>query len=925
MPLRLRALAVFAGLCSFSVLGWGAPPPPAVPGYVVLKDQAKAGLVAQGQVLLGELNCLQCHQLAGQKQIQSKGAPDLRDVGARVTPQYLRAFLMNPHEVRPGTTMPDIFHASDAGPKAQAVDMLVHFLASLGGPVKVQAASGNALDLDRGKALYNTVGCVACHEPETGIKAKVPSVPINDLARKTTVDALTAFLLDPAKTRPGGRMPYSNLNKDEAHSLAVYLLREQISNPQSKNTAPPIAHGLHYQYFENHISSAALKSFEKFKPKSDGRVQTVSTKVPNRRNENFALKLSGAIIIPSDGKYTFYVRSDDGSMLYIDGYLIVDNNGDHGPEEKSGPVELKAGKHAIDVTFYQGGGGEELSASWSGPGFGKRPIPSEALECPGDEAMVPLESEEFTVVPEKAQWGQRFFSILGCAGCHTTLGITPMSKAKALDELNLENELGCIGTQVEKGRPNYHISDDQRSALKAAIKAAKTFNQPLAAKDQVMHTMAAFNCYACHKRDKVGGPESARVPFFTMVAEFDMGEEGKIPPLLSQAGHKLKPEAIEQIVFEGKLHVRPVLATRMPRFSKEAVGPIAEEFIKADQPANALPEPPFSETAAKDGRILVGTKGLGCVNCHGVAGVKSLGMPATDLATVHDRIQPGWFHELLINPAEKNPATRMPQFWLDEGGVAVKDVVAHTRDAQIDAIWAYLSLGKSMALPAGLTPSGGYVLIPSDQPIVHRTFFTGVGPRAILVGFPENIHCAFDANAVRMAMAWKGKFFDASGVWEGRGGSARGPLGTDVINFPAGPSFAVLAAADTAWPTSKERNTGGKFHGYKLDKEGRPTFMYSLDGVNIDEAPLPRLQSGGPHLIRRFHLTSEHPPKDLYFLAGSGRKIDDKGKGVYVIDDKMTIKTLAPAIIRDDHGTRELVVPVSFQNNQWQMQMEMSW
>ena len=41
---------------------------------------------------------------------------------------------------------------------------------------------------------------------------------------------------------------------------------------------------------------------------------------------------------------------------------------------------------------------------------------------------------------------------------------------------------------------------------------------------------------------------------------------------------------------------------------------------------------------------------------------------------------------------------------------------------QIDAIWAYLSVGAQGGVPAGLKPGDEYVLAPSDEPIVFRTF-----------------------------------------------------------------------------------------------------------------------------------------------------------------------------------------------------------
>ena len=54
------------------------------------------------------------------------------------------------------------------------------------------------------------------------------SVPLGNLAMKTTVDQLAAFLLDPLKVRPGSRMPSSGLSKGEAYAIATYLLRDTL-------------------------------------------------------------------------------------------------------------------------------------------------------------------------------------------------------------------------------------------------------------------------------------------------------------------------------------------------------------------------------------------------------------------------------------------------------------------------------------------------------------------------------------------------------------------------------------------------------------------------------------------------------------------------------------------------------------------------
>jgi len=88
---------------------------------------------------------------------------------------------------------------------------------------------------------------------------------------------------------------------------------------------------------------------------------------------------SGYISIPTDGVYTFYLLSDDGSVLFIDGELIVDNDGSHRARERSGQVGLQAGFHAIGVQHFQIGGTPKLVIKWQGPGIEKTDIPTEVL------------------------------------------------------------------------------------------------------------------------------------------------------------------------------------------------------------------------------------------------------------------------------------------------------------------------------------------------------------------------------------------------------------------------------------------------------------------------------------------------------------------------------------------------------------------
>lgn len=107
----------------------------------------------------------------------------------------------------------------------------------------------------------------------------------------------------------------------------------------------------------------------------------VATKVelPENQPDQFGLVMQGFINIPADGIYTFYTSSDDGSSLSIGNVLVVNNDGLHGAQERSGEIALKAGYHPILIKYFEAGGGESLKAFISGTNMEKQEIPADML------------------------------------------------------------------------------------------------------------------------------------------------------------------------------------------------------------------------------------------------------------------------------------------------------------------------------------------------------------------------------------------------------------------------------------------------------------------------------------------------------------------------------------------------------------------
>ena len=227
--------------------------------------------------------------------------------------------------------------------------------------------------------------------------------------------------------------------------------------------------------------------------------------------------------------------------------------------------------------------------------------------------------------------------------------------------------------------------------------------------------MGVFNCYACHERDKVGGPGPKRADYFLPSMEADLGDEARLPPALTGVGRKLREPWLEAVLVQGG-STRPYIATRMPQYGEAHVGWLAKAFAKVDIDGEPAAEKAPEPKLAKDGRTLVGNKGLSCVSCHRYGKYDSLGMPAADLAQMTKRVRKDWFKRFLLKPQLEKPGTRMPEFW-PEGKSVREEVLGGDLDEQIEAVWAYLSKGASPKLPHGLKRVGQELIAEDEHQI----------------------------------------------------------------------------------------------------------------------------------------------------------------------------------------------------------------
>ena len=119
-----------------------------------------------------------------------------------------------------------------------------------------------------------------------------------------------------------------------------------------------IQSGIRYQYYERALRS--VRAIDTIPPTGEAVIVGVRRR-GNERAEQYAIRLTGYLRVPNDALYEFALSSDDGSSLEIGGRIIVNNDGFHGDEERTGMIALRAGLHPITVRYFQATGGAALS------------------------------------------------------------------------------------------------------------------------------------------------------------------------------------------------------------------------------------------------------------------------------------------------------------------------------------------------------------------------------------------------------------------------------------------------------------------------------------------------------------------------------------------------------------------------------------
>jgi len=201
----------------------------------------------------------------------------------------------------------------------------------------------------------------------------------------------------------------------------------------------------------------------------------------------------------------------------------------------------------------------------------------------------------------------------------------------------------------------------------------------------------------------------------------------------------------------------------------------------------------------------------------------------------------------------------------------------------------------------------------NEKPTLVRGFVDYKGGKkthALTVGDPSGVHYCYDLLDGALLKSWRGEFADVTNMWVGRGQSQTMLPENAAAEFSDGVPVAQLNSEDSAWPDF--RSTDYKNKGFRLDAEGRPVFLSSFKGMQIEDQVTP---SGSGGLKRSLAFSTDSNTANHYFRIARAGEITKLANGLYSIDGEyyLQVEEDSKVTIRNSELEDELIATVDDQ------------
>lgn len=226
--------------------------------------------------------------------------------------------------------------------------------------------------------------------PRAGAALSSPALPFFLDTHTVTLanripGAVVHYTLDGSEPSPESPVYQAPLRLDETTTLKARLRYgdywagdsyEQTYERVRPRVPPRVKRrrqaGLRYAYAEGYFSR--VPDFDTLRVVKEGVAREFDLRALCEQDDHYAIRYTGYIEVPATGLYRFETISDDGSRLYVDGQLVVDNDGSHSARRRAGHIALQKGVYPLRIDYFEDYESQTLQAFFGREGEALRPI-----------------------------------------------------------------------------------------------------------------------------------------------------------------------------------------------------------------------------------------------------------------------------------------------------------------------------------------------------------------------------------------------------------------------------------------------------------------------------------------------------------------------------------------------------------------------
>ncbi len=538
---------------------------------------------------------------------EKKVGPDLKEIRAKLNRNWVPVWLHKPTDFRPTTKMPN-FRLTD-----EQIKEISAYLWQSALPDKIPQAKRG--DPTRGKELFETRGCMACHSMGEGdqMQGGTFAANLSRIGEKANSDYIVRWIKNPRqRLRP--YCPY-----------------------EKKDIGPEdyAKHGLPYQFDLEH------------------------TTCPNDGHE---LQVQQMTVMPN-------LRLSDDEVDDIATYLVSQKQKDPSSYPDASFMEDAALKDRGKqwIRHYGCAGCHEIA------GFeDEARIGTELTE----EGSKPIERLDFALLTDVAQRGGKD-PVTGkkVAPWYSLKGFVEHK----LEQPDVYDRGKMKAETEKLRMPDVHLTDEQRNALTTFVMGSQTSSlpdsyqyKPEDARRDIQEgwwVVTKYNCMGCHQF--VPGQQTT---IMQIKRYQDPDWKEQLPPKLLTEGARVDPEWLMRFLKNPALSdtdvhrdgVRPYLKIRMPTFSfsDNELRKLVRFFqALSQQPLPYIPQRLAALTPQETdmARALFSSEAAPCLKCHATGdAAHDRTATAPNFLQAKERLKPGWTERWIIDPQSISPGTSMP-------------------------------------------------------------------------------------------------------------------------------------------------------------------------------------------------------------------------------------------------------------------------